>query len=421
MKPFIEYNDSSPCPCGSQKPYSTCCKLKAIKWGYNQNGELIKQIPISSESKEELKVAAQMFEKYYGRKPNGEDYVLSFAPIYQDEILFKVMQAMQSFGMPAEDIYAYYKTDGLLPCGLNDQLISEEDKKEFLNYRDEYCNSMNEPLRNPMNSLQFTVYGNELLESTFDKAQEMMINSLTDFIHRHSIEPNGIHNYEMKSEIDYLLFSAIKTIKTIKGISLIVQEQIPECIHALGRSLFENYMYLNKMNSDSNFFKQKLLPKVDKEHFQFTRKKDGKIDYNRVVNVETGEIHNVHIIISELKNYFLNSEDQDLYNLYYSNSCQYIHVDVLSAANYFYTYDPYDELNPSLQAAIITIGITILLYDALIHNQFVNAQFYQDASYFIKQLTKKLIVAMELLNSDPKHAHSIAPILLKRLQTLTKK
>ena len=68
----------------------------------------------------------------------------------------------------------------------------------------------------------------------------------------------------MQSEVDYLLFSAIKTIKTMKGIALLIDEQIPECIHALGRSLFENYMDLNKINCDPSFFKMKLLPKVDK-------------------------------------------------------------------------------------------------------------------------------------------------------------
>lgn len=107
-----------------------------------------------------------------------------------------------------------------------------------------------------------------------------------------------------------------------------------------------------------------------------------------------------------------------MYDLYYSNSCQYIHVDVLSATNYFSTYDPYDELNPSFQAAITTASISILLYNALIHNRLVSSRFYQDGSYLIRQLTKDLLAAIELVNCDPEHKQPIFSTLLKRLQTL---
>ena len=418
MKTFIEYDDVKPCPCGSQKTYNTCCKLKSIRWGFDESGALVKQLPMSLETEEKLKATDHLFEQYYGRKPDKEDYVFSFTPIYQDELLFKVMQALRLSGIPPEDIYAYYKTDGLLASSVNDQFISEKDKKDYMNYRDEYCKAINEPLADAINTIQLTAYGNELLISTFDKVQERLIGSLNDFIHRHSNKPNGIYNYEMQSEVDYLLFSAIKTIKTMKGIALLIDEQIPECIHALGRSLFENYMYLNKINCDPSFFKMKLLPKVDKVHFQFVTKKDKTIDHNKVFHIETGDIYNIHVIIAELKKSFKNPEDQVLYDLYYCNSCQYVHVDVLSATNYFSTYDPYDELNPSLQAAISTASISILLYNALIHNRLVSSRFYQDGSYLIRQLTKDLLAAIELVNCDPKHKQPIFSTLLKRLQTL---
>lgn len=315
MKTFIEYDDAKPCPCGSQKTYNTCCKLKSIRWGFDESGALVKQLPMSLETEEKLKATDHLFEQYYGRKPDKEDYVFSFTPIYQDELLFKVMKALRLSGIPPEDIYAYYKTDGLLASSVNDQFISEKDKKDYMNYRDEYCKAINEPLADAINTIQLTAYGNELLISTFDKVQERLIGSLNDFIHRHSNKPNGIYNYEMQSEVDYLLFSAIKTIKTMKGIALLIDEQIPECIHALGRSLFENYMYLNKINCDPSFFKMKLLPKVDKVHFQFVTKKDKTIDHNKVFHIETGDIYNIHVIIAELKKSFKNPEDQVLYGL----------------------------------------------------------------------------------------------------------
>ena len=89
MKTFIEYDDVKPCPCGSQKTYNICCKLKSIRWGFDESGALVKQLPMSLETEEELKAADHLFEQYYGRKPDKEDYVFSFTPIYQDEFLLK--------------------------------------------------------------------------------------------------------------------------------------------------------------------------------------------------------------------------------------------------------------------------------------------------------------------------------------------
>ncbi|CZT55939.1 SEC-C domain-containing protein [Solibaculum mannosilyticum] len=83
MKSFTEYEDINPCPCGSQKSYGECCKLKQVRWGYDENQALIKQLPITPEIKKELNDLIKMFEEYYGRKPGKEDYVFSFFPIYQ--------------------------------------------------------------------------------------------------------------------------------------------------------------------------------------------------------------------------------------------------------------------------------------------------------------------------------------------------
>lgn len=165
MITFVEYDDTRLCPCGSQKPYSACCKLKPLKWGYTRDGKLVQQIHMPPDFEEALKKTKQLFEEYYGRKPGKEDYVLSFAPIYQDEMLFDIMQAMQLAGIPPENIYAYYKTDGLLLCSLNDELVSKKDKEDFLNYCTEYRRAIEEPLTDSMNTLQFTALGNELLRA----------------------------------------------------------------------------------------------------------------------------------------------------------------------------------------------------------------------------------------------------------------
>ena len=73
MKTFIEYDDAKPCPCGRQKTYNTCCKLKSIRWGFDESGALVKQLPMSLETEEKLKATDHLIEQYYGRKPEKQD------------------------------------------------------------------------------------------------------------------------------------------------------------------------------------------------------------------------------------------------------------------------------------------------------------------------------------------------------------
>ncbi|MDR3314019.1 MAG: DUF5677 domain-containing protein [Oscillospiraceae bacterium] len=151
-----------------------------------------------------------------------------------------------------------------------------------------------------------------------------------------------------------VFFSALKTVKTLQSVMHLKENHLAECIYALSRGVFENYMYMCNINCDPALFYKKLLPKVDEENYTFAERSDGKIDFRNVINKHTGAKTSVGINISELKEKLPYDNDRDLYTVFYQSACQYVHVDIMSAKSYFSTVNPYDEIDRSLIATLIT-------------------------------------------------------------------
>jgi hypothetical protein len=118
------------CPCGSGKKYGNCCKKKSFKYVVD-NRKTFKEIPINQEMFEILQYQEQLFFEYYGRKPKDDEYVFQFMPIYNDELLIKSVYLFRQLGIDERLIYAYYKSDGLIPCDVNIDLLSQKELKEY--------------------------------------------------------------------------------------------------------------------------------------------------------------------------------------------------------------------------------------------------------------------------------------------------
>ena len=121
-----------------------------------------------------------------------------------------------------------------------------------------------------INSVKFVTLSNYYLSDKIDFFYLSLIYVLNDFITRHKKEDIS-QNYNINTELDYLIFLAIKTVLIIDGAIKLKEEYMPETIYSLSRSLFENYLYLYNINYDKNFFKSQLLPKLDTDNFEFAK------------------------------------------------------------------------------------------------------------------------------------------------------
>jgi len=414
MDLFKELADNQKCPCGSGKVYGDCCKNKNFQFGIKEE-QLFKQVKLDKDSQLILEKIRSCFLDYYGRKPGKDDFVMAFSPIYNDKTLLKTVDLLRKLGFPEEEIYAYYKSNGLLPCDSNMDLLSETDLKEFRELRNKYRAFMDEDVQDSTNAVQFVLCANSCMEEKVEYAIQALIATLNDFIHRHC-KTNEIREYKITSEIDYCIFSALKTIKTLESIIKLKEEHLTECIYSLSRSIFENYMYICNMNKNPALFEEKLLPKVDEEKYTFDTYADGRINYNKVIDRKSGGKIPVKIVISNLKEGLPYETDRDLYEFFYQRACQFVHVDIMSAKSYFAVYDPYDEIDPSLIACLITAILATLLLAQISENRNVQALYKSDACNLCKKLNSNYIDCLEIAKCDTEHTNVLFDVFLKRLR-----
>jgi predicted glycoside hydrolase/deacetylase ChbG (UPF0249 family) len=127
---------NAPCPCGSGMKYKKCCLDKGFQWTQDEQGQILKTLPMNEEVRNVLLRQRQKFVETYGREPDHGDSV--FFDLPSDEIVQEQMvEVMQEVGMDPAIIYAY-KTTGMLVGESNYSQWSEEELAEWYAAIDEY-------------------------------------------------------------------------------------------------------------------------------------------------------------------------------------------------------------------------------------------------------------------------------------------
>ena len=412
---FKELDDDVLCPCNSGKSYKKCCKKTNFKWGY-ADGALAKQIHMNREVLDIIEDQKQLFINLYGRRPLENEYLFPFEGISGNEMCLEMVYIMREADISEDKIYAYYKSKGLFPCKENKKNISKMDLQEFSDLCDEYNELISAPLsNNETNILQYVSFANDYLSNIYEQSNEALSMAMNDFIRRHS-KIDTFLDYEVSTVVDYCIFSLYKTIKVLKSIKKLYDEHMTESIYALARGLFENYMYINAINQDEDFFATKISPKTDTGNYSFAKNPDGKVNYNRVIHNITGETSSIRVNIADLKKYFICLKDEELYELFYQTACQYVHVDVLSAKNYFYESDPYDEIDPAIIASIISITLAALLLNQVSRVHCTSKQFTKDITFLFNKIKPELLTSFEIAYGDPEHKNEVFNVFIERLK-----
>lgn len=411
-----EIDDWELCPCESGKMYHKCCKVKGIKWTIGKDGNLDKTVPLKSEVIEIFEKQKNFFFELYGREFNTDEYVLFNSPIYGGDILGNAMvYAARKAGIEENKIYAMYKS-GIILTLTNEDVMPEGFKKDYYKYYREFNKIMKSDLKSDkINALQYVLLSSDFLKENIDYIFTAICSCINDLIRRHS-KDKDIASFVISDEIDYLIFSAVKTLKTLDSIKKLAEEHMPECIYALCRSLFENYMYICSINISSELFEKMLLPKVDEKNFMFDVYPDGKTNFNKVINRKNMKKQTVKINLADLKINMPHSLDQDLFSIFYQTTCQYVHVDVMSAKNYFATVNVYDEIDPALIAELISLTLALLLIYQMAQNKNILPLFCKDVIHLYKNISKKLIECFEFLKCDPEHLNVLYGLFIDRLR-----
>lgn len=419
---FTEFSDDTPCGCGSGKPYGKCCQTKKrIRYGINSQGDIVRQIPMSQDSVESLKELRESYMRLYGRGPRDEDSVFGFATSHADSLSDDTRRLLRA-GLPIEKVYAYHMSEGLLPTEQGLDLMPTKDLAEYEGYVREF-ESMAEEFEsaeqnsNGITSVQrpiFITYGNELLDGVGQEISRDLRMILNDFLARFGEEGTFL-NFEIRQPLDYALFSVYKTRNILESVDQLAEEDLPESIYALSRSLFENYLYLKAITKSPEFFGRKILPKADQVNFRFVTKDNGEINYYYVENRHTGERHNIEVKVKELPRISDIKEDQIIYQLFFATASQYVHVDVLSAREYFHDSDPFEEFNPACVARIFSLALAGMVLETLSEIPGVDRQLTADYRYFLRTLFERLTTPFTILDSDPVYRNDAYRAFLDRI------
>lgn len=419
---FTELPAANPCGCGSGKPYGKCCqKAKRIKYGTDAHGDICRIVPVNPDLIETLNELTDCYRRLYGREPRNEDSVLGLSASHADS-LSDSSRVLLRAGAPVEKVYAYHMSEGQLPTEKNMDLMPDKDLAEYEQHIRDF-ESMKEEFsqagKNPESVTEvprpiFITYCNELLDALAREITNDLKMVLNDFLAR-SGGAGTFLNFEIRQPLDYALFSVYKTLNILNSISRLAEEDLTESIYALSRSLLENYLYLKAITIEPDLFVKSILPKADRMNFKFATKKNGEVNYYKVLHRKTGKEHNIQIKMDDLLKISGIAEDKSIYQLFFYTASQYIHVDVLSARAYFHESDPFEELNPASVAWVFSLALVGMILEPLPEIAGVDKQLKADYAYFHKSLFKRLSTLFMIADSDPEYRNDACQPFLDRI------
>lgn len=117
------------CPCGSGKEYGRCCFDKGFDYLVDEDGNILKSVPISEELAGVIEEQKRRFVEKYGREPGeGDSLFFDMPPL--EHVEHFMVEGMKQAGLDPAIIYAF-ETTGLLVTEANEHLISDKDRAEW--------------------------------------------------------------------------------------------------------------------------------------------------------------------------------------------------------------------------------------------------------------------------------------------------
>ncbi len=134
--PRKKLSRNAACPCDSGKKYKKCCWDKDFDWVEDEDGSILKSVPMSDEMVGIVEEQRRRFVEKYGREPGPEDHVFFDMPPFE-HVEHAMVEGMKQAGIDPAIVYAFEKT-GLLVTEANQHLISDVDMAEWRAAIEEY-------------------------------------------------------------------------------------------------------------------------------------------------------------------------------------------------------------------------------------------------------------------------------------------
>lgn len=381
----IKRNDS--CPCGSGKKYKNCCISKKFDWHIDEDGKVIRSIPIEiPEFDEFLNDQKKEFNKIFGRDPGPNDLVffqqyLTSASQYQNEFI----EIMRKVGIREEYIYAY-KVTGRIVTEDNMAYLTDAEYQEWSDAVQEYFT---------LKSLEgISLKTNQ---STINLLEELerccflvgMIVNECGLIE--SLDEEGIH----LTQRDYILYCLTKTLKTSKAIISQLLNKLPEDSLNLLRSIYENYLNVIFIIHEPTKIEDLVVAKIglEKGTHAYARNSKGQINKRVIYDKQTGQEYEGHIsnyVMSKSSDYEI---DVLIFDVFYEYLSSFTHPNISSLGHYVTDnkFDPFKEEVPIEDIAIMSLFIISFTLDEVVNIEELSSEIRGDIATFLCRVKPKLI------------------------------
>jgi hypothetical protein len=165
----------------------------------------------------------------------------------------------------------------------------------------------------------------KLLEKLIDRNGDVKV------LTKEKTEINGNDYYH-----DFVYFVLTKTCKTLRASIMLAENIFPEDSQILLRSVYENYLILNHLSKnlgDLDFFLRKTVG-LAAGILSHPLSKNNKVQRNKILNPETGEISNFGISINKMAESIESLTEKETHKELYPYLCELTHLNMISSGNY---------------------------------------------------------------------------------------
>lgn len=358
------------CPCGSGKKYGDCCITKDFKWVKDENGNICKEIPITTDVVLAIKDFYQDYVSMFGREPDPDEPIFYRLLLFEgiDEAWERGYKIMEEIGVDPALIYASRKTQRIV-TDFNKGFLSDIELQEWQDAVDEYYSLSNDYCSEQMKD--------ELLLDFIKKHMERCILMLATIVDKcGNLKGELSDDFSQFNIRDFQFYCLTKALKTMQFIFENIEEKkFSEEMLNLTRSIYENYLHITFLNTTPQRFNDIIASKTktisNKSHNSSHLKKD-------------------KITTNEMAKQSKYPEDIEIRNYLYSHLCEFTHPGLLAISSYINDDQCFDHRvissNSWLWAAILDIFLGTLILNEVFNIEGVDNIFKRDILYHNKQI-----------------------------------
>lgn len=382
-----EVSGNAKCPCESGKRYAKCCKKRRLKWFVASDGSFYKHVPLVPEAIEVLNEAEKDYQRVFERPNKTTDPVfLARYLISIEETERLTVKAMRQAGTRPEIIYAYQKTKGLLLTEANEDLATTKDIEDWDDAIDEYfALQENPPQPHPT----------EILFNSLEEELDSCIICMGYVLDRGMLDsseqtPSSSEFFTIDS---YVLLCATKSIKTLRSIRALTNEDIGSDCLVLTRHIYENYLHIvfaiNHPNMLEHLIDAVIGLKVGSH--EYARTATGKVDSRKIIRKSDGATFIGQISTYKMAESSDHNNDLALFDYLYSFLSEYTHPSFTSLQLVVGDKGNLDPLSNELQgeAIFFSICFSAMVLDELRRLKCLSPEMKQDIRTVTRRVTVK--------------------------------